>query len=78
MTPWLPADVARCRPGCATLGPTCGRLHAPLPPAGGGMVDGTKQWPARWVGERCGGYIPISECTPPAAPARRVHPPLPL
>ena len=74
MTPFLAADVARCRPGCATQRATCGRFLAPLPAVGGSIVDGEKAWPTQ---PYCGGYMPASECTAPAAgEARRVHPPL--
>lgn len=75
MTPYLPPDEPRCRPGCADQGATCGRLHAPLPAAGATIVDGTKQWPRMWPSQRCAGYVPISGCTVPAAPVRRVHKP---
>lgn len=70
MKPWLPADVARCRPGCAARRDTCGRFLAPLPKANASVVDGAQLHPYM----ACPLYIAASTCTPPAAPARRVHP----
>ncbi len=70
----LPAAEPRCRPGCAAQGATCARLQAELPERGT-LVDGTKAWPG--APGNCAGYIPLSACAePPAAPRRRVHPPL--
>lgn len=78
---WLSADIARCRPGCADLGPTCARLQAPMPAVGAPIVNGVSWWrTSRITGQimpDCGGYVPLSEATPPElAPPRRIYPPI--
>lgn len=78
---WLSADIARCRPGCADLGPTCARLQAPVPDVGAALIDGVAWWRiSRITGKllpTCGGYLPLREARPPEfAPPRRVHPPI--
>lgn len=75
MKPWLPADVARCRPGCASVQrETCGRFLAALPQSGGSVVDGVKCFAQ--AGGSCSGYMPASRCTVPPPPPRPRHPPL--
>lgn len=66
MTPRLPDDVARCRPGCAEQRETCARFRVPLPVRFGSVVDGAIEWPAK----PCAGYIAVSECMHQAQPAR--------
>ena len=72
MQPTLPADVARCRPGCAELRATCARWRAEVPTYGGSIVDGAATWPLK----PCAGYLPVSEyaSTQRSEPERVVRP----
>lgn len=77
MTPYLPADWTRCRPGCAARRDTCGRFLAPLPAAGAIVEDFAKVWNLS-PHDTCAWYRAASRCTVQAftPPARRVHGPL--
>lgn len=71
MTPYLPDDVARCRPHphCERAA-TCGRALAAMPERGASLINGM----VRIDGMACQHYIAASDCVPPATPGRPVHP----
>lgn len=74
---WLAAAEPRCEPSAlpACDRYTCARYLAPLPPSGATLADFNVN--RAFYSLACGHWLSADQARPvPAAPVRRVHPPL--